>query len=220
MINAPLPTVSILLVDDHCILRQGLRALLARDPAYDVVGEAKDGESAVRMARELAPDVVIMDVRMPGLSGVEATRQIVADRPQTKVIGLTGHFDSDIATTMLRAGASGYVLKDAAVDELSGAIASAVKGDVYLSTPVLGVVMADCLRQGPTTRPTHAKLSPREHEVLRLVADGLSAKQAARQLSVSVKTIETHRRNLMEKLQIDHIAGLTKYAIRQGLCSL
>lgn len=202
------------------MFRQGLRALLNQNGRYEVVGEADCGTAAVRMASELSPDVVVMDVRMPDLNGIDATRQIAASNPATKVLGLTGQFDAHSASAMLRAGACGYVLKDAAVDELNDAIRTVLRNEVYLSPPVLGIVMADYAKADPNHPPATPKLSPREEEVLRLVADGKSTKQAARLLNVSVKTIETHRRNLMEKLQIDNVAELTKYAIRQGLCSL
>ncbi|MDB5326555.1 MAG: response regulator containing a CheY-like receiver domain and an DNA-binding domain [Phycisphaerales bacterium] len=213
--------ITILLADDHRMIRQGLRSLLCKDSQFDVIGEAEDGRTAVKLAGELMPAVVVMDVRMPDLNGIEATRQILAENPGTKVNGLTGHFHPELAHEMLRAGACGYVLKDSAVDELTSAIHAVLKGEVYLSPPVLGVMVNDFIRaDGDGRASVFTELSPREREVLQLVAEGKSTKQAATMLNVSVKTIETHRRNLMEKLKLDNVADLTKYAIRQGLASL
>ena len=215
-----MPT-TILLADDHRMVRQGLRSLLSKEPDFDVVGEAEDGRTAVKLTNDLVPAIVVMDVRMPELNGIEATRQILAEHPATKVIGLTGQFHPELAHEMLRAGASGYVLKDSAVDELTNAIHAVLKGEIYLSPSVLGVMVNDFIRaDGDGRASVFTDLSPREREVLQLVAEGKSTKQTATMLNVSVKTIETHRRNLMEKLKLDNVADLTKYAIRQGLASL
>ncbi|MGC4030505.1 MAG: response regulator transcription factor [Tepidisphaeraceae bacterium] len=207
-------SISIVLADDHVMFRQGLRQLLGRDATFRVVGEAGDGATAVRRTAELAPDVVITDIRMPDVDGVEVARRIVTESPRTKVIGLTGYFDRNLVEALLRAGATGYVLKSAAVEELGRAIHSVMRGETFFGTPTPNDAPA-----APSPVLMRA-LSPREEQVLRLIADGMSTKQTARQLSVSVKTVETHRRNLMEKLGIDNVAELTKYALRQGLSTL
>lgn len=193
--------------------------LLQRKSSLKVVAEADTGAEAVRLAETLTPDVVVMDLQMPDLNGIDATRQIVARHPKTKVIGLSGYAHVASGTAMLRAGASGYVFKDAAIDELVDAITAVMRGELYVSPSMTGAIMTDYLGRERNDQAGPA-LSPREQEVLCLVAGGRSTKQAARDLSVSVKTIETHRRNLMDKLQIDNVADLTKYAIRHGLCGL
>lgn len=207
-------SISIVLADDHVMFRQGLRHLLGQDALFRVVGEAGDGATAVRRTAELAPDVVITDIRMPDGDGIEVARRIVTESPRTKVIGLTGYFDRSLVDALLRAGATGYVLKSAAVEELGRAIHSVMRGEKFFGTPAPD--------QGgtPSSPALLRALSPREEQVLRLIADGMSTKQAARELAVSVKTVETHRRNLMDKLGIDNVAELTKYALRQGLSSL
>ena len=211
--------ITIILADDHRIVRQGVRALLQRKTHLKVVAEAETGAEAVRQAELLMPDVVVMDLQMPDLNGIEATRQIVAKCPRTKIIGLSGYAHVASGTAMLRAGASGYVFKDAAVDELVDAITRVTAGEIYVSPSMTDAIMTDYVGREGTGR-SESLLSPREQEVLCLVAGGRSTKQAARELSVSVKTIETHRRNLMDKLQIDNVADLTKYAIRHGMCGL
>lgn len=211
---------NVLLVDDHRILREGLRALLAREKDFTVVGEANDGRSAVQMVIERAPDVVVMDLSMPNLNGIEATRQIIAANPEVKVIGLSALGDERSTTEMLRAGARGYILKDVAFEELVAAIHTVMQNRVYLSSAVAGVVVSDHLHGKSSDRDgAYCALSPREREVLQLIAEGKSTKEVAASLSVSIKTAETHRRNLMEKLQRGSVAELTKYAIREGITS-
>ncbi|HEX8323519.1 MAG TPA: response regulator transcription factor [Tepidisphaeraceae bacterium] len=213
--------IKILLADDHKMVREGLRLMLANEPDFDVVGEADSGRIAVKLTTDLAPDIVVMDVQMSDLNGIDATRQVLSQREGVKVIGLTGHFDPGLAAEMLRAGAAAYVLKDAAVEELTRAIRAVMKNEVYLSPAMLGLVVADYVRTDPSARASaFTDLSPREREVLQQVAAGKSTKQAAIHLHVSVKTVETHRRNLMHKLNVDNVADLTKYAIRQGLSTL
>jgi DNA-binding NarL/FixJ family response regulator len=212
---------SILLADDHQIVRQGLRSLLERNQDMRVVGEASDGRTAVRMTQELSPDVVIMDVGMPDLNGIEATRQLLHDDASTKVVALSMHSDRRFIGEMLKAGAKGYLLKDGAFEELAGAVRSVVAGKMYLSPRITDVVVDDYLRNVPGAEPSvFAKLTPREREVLQLMAEGRSTKEIAMDLKVSVKTIETHRRQVMEKLDIHSVAELTKYAIREGLTNL
>ena len=209
----------IVIVDDHKVLRDGLIRLLNEQAGFKVVGEADNGRAAVKLASELSPNVVVMDARMPDLNGVDATRQIHASDPSVKVICLSAQADERTAREMLTAGAVGYVLKDFAFDELAEAIRSVSKGNVYLSSAVAGLVVNDYVKSQPDPGGTQV-LSGREREVLQLIAEGRATKEVAARLNVSVKTVETHRRNLMEKLRVDSVAELTKYAIREGITSL
>ena len=210
----------ILLVDDHEILLAGLRSLIDREPGLEVVGEARDGLEAVRRAGETEPDLVLMDVSMPGLNGIEATRRVTSGRSETRVICLSSHADPVMVEAMLEAGASGYVLKDYAVEELLRAISAVMARETYLSPRVTGGVV-DALLSGAPARSSSglAKLTEREREVLQLVAEGHSNKQIAERLHVSAKTVGTHREHIIRKLDIHTVAGLTKYAIQQGLTS-
>jgi two-component system response regulator NreC len=214
-------SIKILLADDHKITREGLRSLLEKQQDMEVVAEAKDGRTAVSLAEELLPDVVIMDVSMPDLNGVQATRQIVGRLPNVKIVGLSMHSDSLFVTEMLKSGASGYLLKDCAFEELTQAIHAVVAGNTYLSPSISGVVINDYLHRLAKVDLTASDvLTDREIEVLQLIAEGNSTKQTALKLHISVKTVETHRRQIMNKLDIYTIAELTKYAIRKGLTSL
>jgi DNA-binding NarL/FixJ family response regulator len=214
-------SIKILLADDHKITRQGLRSLLEKESDMEVVAEAEEGRTAVCLVRELSPDVVVMDVSMPDLNGMEATRQIVAELPNVKVIALSMHSDNLFVSEMLKSGASGYLLKDCAFEELARAIHVVVEGKTYLSPAISGVVVDDYLHHLARTESTSSEvLTDREREVLQLIAEGNSTKQIALKLHISVKTVETHRRQIMSKLNIHTIAELTKYAIRQGLTFL
>jgi DNA-binding NarL/FixJ family response regulator len=209
-----------LLVDDHQIMCQGVRMLLQREPDFTVLAdEAHDGRQAVELAREYQPQAVVMDLNMPELNGIEATRRILRDSPATRVIALTGHTDPRRVAEALSAGASGYVLKDGVAEELIGAIRSAVAGQVYLSPAVAGMV--ECGQDGrpecPSGRSAFERLTPREREVLQLTAEGKAIKEVAVAMGVSIKTAETHRRAIMHKLDMHSVAELTKYAIREGL---
>ena len=211
----------VLLVDDHQILRQGLKALLDDQPDFQV-SEADTGRAAVSMVNEAAVDIVVMDLAMPGLNGIDATRQINEINPHIKVIALSAHSDKRMITEALRAGASGFVPKDAAFEELSQAIRQVLAGKVYIS-PKISVAVRDAISEGGAQHDpgsTRGRLTAREREVLQLLAEGKSTKEVAAVLHVGVKTVETHRRQMMEKLQMYSLAELTKYAIREGITSV
>ncbi len=196
-------------------------ALLEKEDDMEVVGEAENGRQAVKSAENLSPDVVVMDIGMRDLNGIEATTQIIERCRGTKVLALSMHSDRRFAAGMLRAGASGYLLKDGAFEELANAIRRVAAGEVYLSPSIADVVVSDYVeRLARSDASAFSTLTPREREVLQLLAEGHSTKQIASQLRVSAKTIETHRQNVMEKLGIRSVAELTKYAIREGLTSL
>jgi DNA-binding NarL/FixJ family response regulator len=215
-------TVRVLIADDHKIMLAGLRSLLEKQSDIEVVGEAENGRKAVQLAQEKKPDVVVMDVSMPDLNGIEATTQILENLPETRVIALSMHSDKRFVMGMLRAGAAGYLLKDCASQELANAIAQVAGGKKYLSPEITGVVIDDFLRGSvqEEDETVASVLSAREREVLQLIAEGWSTKQIASHLYVSIKTIETHRRQIMKKLDLHTIADLTKYAIREGLTSV
>jgi DNA-binding NarL/FixJ family response regulator len=214
------PKTRVLLADDHKIVRDGLRALLENQPQVQVVAEAEDGDMTVRLAKELRPDVVVMDVAMPGMDGIEATRQIAAQFPDMKVLTLSMHSDRRFVRGMLSAGASGYMLKDCAFRELVDGIRAVAAGRIYLSPGVAGMVVEDYVSD--LTNPSHgtSDLTARKRDVLRFVADGRTTREIASDLHISVKTVEAHRRQIMQKLDIRSIAELTKYAVREGLSSL
>ena len=213
--------IKVLLADDHVMMRGGLRMVLEQNPELSVIGEAEDGRETVRLVKKLAPDVVIMDIAMPDMNGIEATRQILADRPVIKVIALSMHSDRHFVSEMLKAGASAYLVKQCALDELFIAIKTVMKGQTYLSPCISGVVVEYILRNKLKTEATvFSTLTDREREVLQLMAEGRTSKEIATHLNLSIKTIETHRMNIMEKLNIHTVAELTKYAIREGLTSL
>ncbi len=210
-------TTRVLLADDHKILRQGLQTLLQNEPDIEVVGQADNGRGAIELAKELRPDVVIMDVAMPDVGGVGATRELVNAVPTAKVVALSMHSDRRFVTGMLSAGASGYLLKDSAFEELALSIRAVMRGELYLSAGITGVVVDELVGPRLAKEPL---LSTRETEVLQLLAEGKSTADMARELGVSVKTIETHRRQIMHKLGLHSVAELTKYAVREGLTSL
>jgi len=210
-------SIRILLADDHQIVRDGLKTLLEKQADMQVVGEAQDGRAAVDQARALSPQVVIMDIAMPDLNGVDATRQIKGESPEVKVIALSMQSDGPIVRRMLQAGASGYMLKDCASEELVKAIRTVVRGGTYLSDGVQNVVVKQLTSPEQTT---NSPLTPKEREVLQLLAEGKSTKEIAAALFLSPKTVDTHRQHIMDKLEIRSIAELTKYAIREGLTSL
>lgn len=214
----------VVLADDHQIVSEGLRGLLERQPAMTVVAVARDGREAVRLALEHRADLVIMDVAMPELNGIEATRQIKAAAPATKVIALSMHSDRRYVSGMLEAGVSGYLLKHSAFEELVVAIEAVLGGHVYLSPGVSDVVVSELVQRSGGARAEEegsaARLTPREREVTQLLAEGLSARQIAARLFLSVKTVESHRRRILEKIGAKSIAELTKFAIREGVTTL
>lgn len=215
--------IRILLADDHGIVRNGLRSLIEKqtDSEMKVIAEAENGRIAVQLANELRPDVIIMDVSMPDLNGMEASRQILDKHPGIKILGLSMHSNRRFVADMLSAGVCGYMLKESLFDELILAIRTIMTGDTYLSPRITGVVIEDYISRLAKGETSHSDvLTGREREVLQLLAEGKSTKQIAGQLHVSVKTIESNRRQIMNKLDIDSIAELTKYAIREGLTSL
>jgi DNA-binding NarL/FixJ family response regulator len=213
--------IKIVLADDHQIVRHGLRTLLRGEPDLKVVAEADNGRAALRLVKELRPDIVIMDISMPDLNGIEATRQVREEHPGVKVIALSMHSDSLFVLNMLKAGASGYLLKDCALEELVQAIRAVMKGKTYLSPGISDIVIKDFVSGWTSTGGSaFGTLSHREREVLQLMAEGHPTTKIGEILCVSVKTVEAHRKSIMNKLGIRSIAELTKYAIRQGITSL
>lgn len=213
-------TIKVLLADDHQIIRDGLRSLLTNEPDIEVVGEANDGRAAVEMTQRLKPDIVVMDITMPGLNGIEATRQVRAISSDIKVLALSMHADKRFVAGVLHAGASGYVLKNCAFKELIQAIHTVAVNQTYLSPTIADIVVESYVRHSPLPASPLSVLTPREREVLQLIAEGLTLKKIAATLCVSPKTIETHREQIMRKLNASSVAELTKYAVREGLTSL
>ena len=211
-------SVRIVLADDHPIVRNGVRACLGKDREMEIIAEARDGLDAVRVARQQRPDLVLMDVSMPGLNGIEATRRITAEQPGVKVLCLSMHANEKFVTAALDAGASGYLLKDRTVDELVDAVRTVMAGQTYFCRVVARAVQgARAAGADAVAAATHSPLTQREREVLQLIAEGLTNKDIAVRLHVSVKTVSAHRQNIMDKLGIHNVAGLTRYAIAQGL---
>jgi DNA-binding NarL/FixJ family response regulator len=210
--------IRILLADDHTILREGIRSLLEEQADMAVVGEAEDGRWAVHLAGDMRPDVVLMDIAMPLLNGLEATRQIKRAHPETRVLVLTMYDNEEYVRQMLEAGASGYVLKRAAASELVAAIRAVHRGEAVLSPAITRVVVEDYLRREGVQHETIAnQLTPREREVLQLVAEGHTSREAAELLKVSLKTIQAHRASIMQKLDLHDRGELIKYAIRKKI---
>jgi DNA-binding NarL/FixJ family response regulator len=211
-------TLKVIIADDHMIVRDGLRSLLERQPDMEVVAEAENGRIALKLVKELSPDVVIMDIGMRELNGIDATRQIVKMSPGVKVLALSMYSDKRFIKGMLKAGASGYMLKDSAFKELIDAIRVIVENKIYISPSVANIITEDYLKQSPESDgSTRSLLSSRELEVLQLLVEGMSTKQIASSLRLSIKTIESHRSRIMKKIDVNNIADLTRYAIREGI---
>lgn len=208
----------ILIVDDHALLRAGLKALLERDPALEVVGEADNGKDAIQAVGRLSPHLVLMDLTMPGMNGIEAVTQIKQRYPEVRILILTLHKTEEFIHGSLKAGADGYILKDASHEELKLAIQSILRGKTYLSMDISGNVVSGYLGGGKSSPSgMYDTLTQREREILKLVAEGRTNKEAAEYLSISAKTVEKHRSSLMSKLGVHNAAALTAYAIEKGL---
>ena len=208
---------SVVVVDDHQIVREGIVKLLEDKPEFEVVGQARDGEEAVDLVAETQPDVVIMDIRLPRLSGIDATRRILKRGSGTKVLMLSAHDGRNYIEQALRAGAAGYLVKDSSFEELVGAIAAVNAGASYLSPAAARQVVDVIARPGENSTSEAAMLTDREREVLQLIAEGMSSKEIGPVLGVSLKTVDSHRSNLMDKLDIHKVSGLVRFAIRMGL---
>lgn len=213
-------SIRILLADDHKIFREGMRGLLEKEADMVVIGEASNGKDTVRLAQELHPDVVVMDITMPDLNGIDATSQVKKKAPHTKVLCLSMHSERNFVLAMFKAGAAGYLLKNCAFDELTRAIYAVFSNKMYVSPQITHHVIDESLAKAVEKKVPSRVLTPREREVLQLIAEGKSTKQIADRLHRGVKTIETHRRRIMQKLNIRSVAELTKYAISEGLTSL
>lgn len=211
--------IHILLADDHTILRAGLRMMLNAQPDFEVVGEAQDGRQAIQEAQRLQPDVILMDITMPDMNGIEATRQIKKLLPETKVLVLTMHEHDEYVFQALRAGASGYMLKEAADTDLISALRVIQNGQFYLSPTAQSVMVGDYLQRVRTgeEKDSYSSLTEREREILKLVAEGYTNNQIAERLIISPKTVDTHRTHVMDKLNLHSRAELVKYAMRRGL---
>lgn len=214
-------SIKVFLADDHKVFRQGLRGILEEEPDVAVVGEAEDGRTAVSAIAGAKPDVVLMDVNMPGLGGIEATRQLLKTAPRVKVVALSMHVEEKFVAEMLRAGAVGYVCKKCDAEEVLAAIRCAVTGQTYLSPSISGPLVKSYVQHvGPDPSSLYATLTDREREVLQLLAEEKTVKEIAFELHLSVKTVHAHREHLMQKLNLTSLAGLTKYAVREGLTEL
>ncbi len=214
-------TIRILLADDHQLFREGLRHIFEDELGMSVVGQAESGRETIALAHSLLPDIIVMDISMPDLNGIEATRQIRSKLSDVKIIALSMHSDKRYVSEMLAAGAMGYLLKHSAVDELERAVRTILDGNIYVSPEIAGIVVQDYLEHLSSTKSIRpSTLTAKEREVLQLIAEGKSTKEIASILHVSIPTIDTHRQHIMEKLDLHSVAELTKFAIREGLTSL
>ncbi|MHC4192311.1 MAG: response regulator transcription factor [Planctomycetota bacterium] len=213
--------VRILLVDDHAMFRQGLCSLLKEQLDVEVVGEAEDGTTAIRLARELKPDLIVMDVNMPEMDGIDAARRILPEMPDVKLVALSTYLKRAFIIEMLKAGASGYILKEQAFDELVQAIKTVVSGETYLSTKAASVVVDGYVKSQDGRRASAQRaLTEREREILKLLAEGKPSKEIALLLDISIQAVDASRRRIMQKLGVESLAELVKYAIREGLTSI
>jgi len=211
--------IEVVVADDHAIVREGVRMILAREQDIEVVGEAGDGQQALDLVASLRPQVVIMDISMPGMGGIEATQRLKAKHPEVQVLALTMHEDETYVFQLLRAGAAGYVLKRAAAQDLVQGVRAAAKGEAFLYPSVARKVVEDYLKRVETgeERERYDGLTTREKEILTLIAQGLSNQQIAEKLYISIKTVQTHRAHILEKLGLHDRTELVRYAIRKGL---
>jgi two-component system, NarL family, response regulator NreC len=211
-------SIRLIVADDHVILRQGLSKSLQMEKDMELIAQANNGRTAVELAQELSPDIIIMDIGMPDLNGIEATRQIVKNCPKVKIIALSMYSSKKFIVEMFKAGASGYLLKDCEFDELVNAIRTVASGKNYLSPSISGILVETCVNDdGKNKESAFSVLTKREREVIQLLTEGKTTKQTAKRLHISPKTVEVHRLNIMNKLNIDNMAQLTKYAIQEGL---
>lgn len=215
-------SIKVMLVDDHSMVSEVLSALLAREVDIEVVATAKNGREAISTVRDLKPDIIVMDVSMPEMNGLEACRRIMAETPESKIIVLSMHAESGYVVEALKAGAKGYIQKMSAFKTLVGAIHSVQENNGFLDPIITGIVLKDYIQHlnKPGVPDEHSSLSPREREVLQLISEGKSTKNIAFTLDLSPKTVETHRRQIMQKLKLTNVAELTRYAIREGITSL
>jgi len=211
--------IRLLVVDDHPVVRRGISACLAGRDNLEIVGEAADGREAVRKARELVPDIVLMDINMPQMNGLAVTELLRREMPKVNVLILSMHSNTEYVLRIIQSGARGYILKEAPVDELTRAIETVQRGEAYFSSDVARVALTQFVR-GNADGPAVNQLTNREREVLTQIAGGLSNKEIASQLGVGVRTVETHRERIMRKLDIHNVAGLTRFAISKGLVSV
>jgi DNA-binding NarL/FixJ family response regulator len=210
-------SLRVVIVDDHAVVRRGVRALIESQPGWEVAGEAASGREAVEMAKRLQPDIVVMDLSLPELNGLDATRQVVKESPRSEVLVLTMHHSEELARNVLQAGARGYVLKSDADQSLIAAIESLRQHKPFLTSTVTEFVLDDYLNRTDDVAANHATVTPREREIIQLLAEGRSNKETASTLNVSVKTIEAHRANIMRKLRLRSASDLVRYAIRNRI---
>lgn len=210
-------TCRLLLADDHALIRVGVRAMIDTLPGYEVVGEAEDGRQTVDMARELHPDIILLDVSMHGVSGLEALKELATAAPGSRVLMLSMHADAEVVVSALEKGARGYLLKDAAIDELHQALNAVGRGQRYLSSSIAEPVLERALARSQRLLPVAQSLTERQIEILRLISRGVSTRLIAEGLGLSVKTVEAHRAQIMKRLHIHDVAGLVLYAVREGI---
>ncbi|MBU2646209.1 response regulator transcription factor [bacterium] len=214
-------SIKIVIVDDHQIMREGLCSMLAQEPGFAVVGDASNGRDALELVEKTHPDVVIMDINMPDMNGTEATRRIVEKFPTIRVVALSMYSEKTFVTAMLKAGASGYLLKDCSKNEIVDAIKTVADNKSYLCPDITGIIIEDYVLHSASDTPSAVtQLTNKEREVLQLIAEGHTSKEIALHLNIATKTVESHRLNIMSKLEIHSIAELTKFAIRHGITCL
>jgi DNA-binding NarL/FixJ family response regulator len=213
---------TIVLADDHTLIREGIRSILENELHHNVIAQASNGREAITLAQKHKPDVVLLDITMPELNGIEATRQIVNEFPEIKIIALSMHADKGIVSEMLNAGAYGYLLKDSSASELQLAICSVMRGKMYITPEITDVVVRDYVHKKESTYEPDiiTQLTPREKEIVQLIAEGKSSKDIASLIHVSVSTVDMHRQHIIEKLNVHSVADIVKFAIRTGLTSV